>query len=272
MLLLALGFKGGDRPDWLHEWAGRGATSIRYRVSLASEFKFKVGEIMAGKGSFENHTVICCGTLRPELDHLEGSGFLDAKKILYTAPGLHEDYRKLKAQLSDKLEQAMEYSENIIVVYGSNCYLDLTTAPPEHIDDLLNRSGGSIARIRATRCVDMLVDADGREDIAKEEKVYWITPGWLKYWRGIFASWDAAKANETFPRYDKAIILDALGLYEKYSLERPEEILEFADWMGIPIEPYGIALDRLMGLLSDGIGAGELGRGDPRSHGAQGVS
>jgi len=30
----------------------------------------------------------------------------------------------------------------------------------------------------------------------------------------------------------------------------PEEILEFSDWMGIPMEPYPVTLDRLLGLLS----------------------
>ena len=233
----------------------------------AAEFSPKVGEIMGCEASFENHIVISCGTLRPELDHLQEIGFLNARKILYTAPGLHEDYRKLKAQLIDGLEQAVEYSKNIIVVYGGNCYLDLKKAPPEHIDDLLNRSEGNISRTKATRCIDMLVDAENRERIARGEKVYWITPGWLKYWKAIFAGWDDAKANETFPRYDKAIVLDALDFYERCSLERPEAILELADWMGIPIEPYTITLDRLMGLLSDGIGAGELGRRGPKGHG-----
>ena len=212
---------------------------------------------MGREASFENCTVVSCGTLRPELEHLKESGFLNAKRILYTAPGLHEDYKKLKAQLADRLEQAIAYSKNIIVVYGSNCYLDLQKAPPEHIDDLLERSEGRISRIGAARCVDMLVNSEDREEIGGGEKVYWMTPGWLKYWKAIFAGWDAAKANETFPRYDKAILLDAVGFYERCSLEHPEEILELADWMGIPIEPYSITLNRLMGLLSDAVAAGE---------------
>jgi len=228
--------------------------------------------MMGCEASFENHVVVSCGTLRPELDHLQEIGFLNARKVLYTAPGLHEDYRKLKAQLSDRLEQAVEYSKNIIVVYGGNCYLDLKTAPPEHVDHLLNRSEGHISRTKATRCIDMLVDAEGREGIAGEEKVYWITPGWVSYWKAIFAGWGDAKANETFPRYDKAIVLDALGFYETCSLERPEVILELADWMGIPIEPHSITLDRLRGLLSDGIGVGELGTRGPNGHGAHGAS
>ncbi|MCK4391942.1 DUF1638 domain-containing protein, partial [Candidatus Bipolaricaulota bacterium] len=168
------------------------------------------------KPSFKNYTIVSCGTLRPELDHLKESGFLNTKKILYTAPGLHEDYRRLKEQLINKLEKAIEYSKNIIVVYGSSCYLDLEKEPPESIDDLINRGEGNISRIRAARCIDMLADSKNRGEISKGEKVYWITPGWLKYWKAIFIDWDAAKANETFPRYDKAILLDALGFYGRY--------------------------------------------------------
>jgi hypothetical protein len=31
--------------------------------------------------------------------------------------------------------------------------------------------------------------------------------------------------------------------------EQPEEVLEYSDWMGIPIQPYTITLDRLRRLL-----------------------
>jgi len=90
----------------------------------------------------------------------------------------------------------------------------------------------------------------------QRRKVYWITAGWLKYWKAIFVGWDAAKANETFPRYDKAILLDTVGFYERYISEFPEEIIAFSDWMGIPIEAHKLSLNRLKNLLSDEIRSG----------------
>jgi hypothetical protein len=42
-----------------------------------------------------------------------------------------------------------------------------------------------------------------------------------------------------------------LGYLEKYMAEKPEEFLEYSDWMGIPIQPYPITLDRLKTLLAD---------------------
>ena len=40
--------------------------------------------------SFEGYSIVSCGTLSLELNYLKASGFLNADKILYTKPGLHE--------------------------------------------------------------------------------------------------------------------------------------------------------------------------------------
>lgn len=50
-----------------------------------------------------------------------------------------------------------------------------------------------------------------------------------------------------------AIMLDALGFYDELLEKDPEKILDFSDWMGIPMEPYNISLDRLKSLLSEQI-------------------
>ena len=52
-------------------------------------------------------------------------------------------------------------------------------------------------------------------------------------------------------------MLDAIGYYEEVMKNNPEKILEFSDWMGIPIEPYSVTLDRLISLLSDEIRPGK---------------
>ena len=72
-------------------------------------------------------------------------------------------------------------------------------------------------------------------------------------WKIIFKDWDPGKANETFPQHDKAILLDPIGIFEKYLSNSPEKVLEFADWMSLSIEPYKISLDRLKGLLLDEV-------------------
>ena len=198
--------------------------------------------------SFKGYSIVSCGTLSPELNYLKDTGFLDADRILYTKPGLHEVPDELEKQLKRQLDNAKKYSPRIIVVYGSKCYID-SKDPFRDTDKLIQEYGTEILRVRAKNCIDMLADIKEREKISQEQKIYWLSAGWLKYWKQIFKDWDAGKANETFPQNDKAILLDALGIYDEYSQNLPEKVLEFSDWMTIPIEPYKISLERLKKLI-----------------------
>jgi hypothetical protein len=199
---------------------------------------------MRNRLSFKGYSVVSCGTLRRELNHLYNNGFLDADKLLYTPPGLHENLNELKKQLIGRIKTAWSFSEKVIVVYGDTCYL------PKEIDELLQDEEGEITRIEADHCIDMLIDSEERDKIARGKKVYWLPSGWFEYRKIVFINWDVGMANETFPQHEKAIMLDPLGVFDEYSLNYPEKILDFSDWMGIPIEPYKISLDRFEYLLS----------------------
>jgi hypothetical protein len=79
-----------------------------------------------------------------------------------------------------------------------------------------------------------------------------MTPGWIKFRHHVFKDWDKGLANENFPRHTGgAIVLDGIGFVENYMAEKPEEFLEYSDWMGIPIQAHPIALDRFKSLLLD---------------------
>ncbi len=200
--------------------------------------------------SFKGYVIVACGTLQLELKRLNENGFLDADKILFTAPGLHEVPRELEKQLTRQLKNAKKYSQKTIVVYGSGCYINVAD-PFKDIDKLIQEQGEGIVRVEAKNCIDMLADSQTRQGISKGEKIYWLLPGWLKFRKQIFKDWDIGKANETFPQNDKAILLDSIDFFDEYSNNFPEKVLEFSSWMKIPIEPYKISLDRLKGLLSD---------------------
>ena len=203
---------------------------------------------MANHISFKGYAIVSCGTLRRELNYLRDTYFLDTDKILFTAPGLHEKQTELERQLVRQLVNAKKYSQKTIVVYGERCYLDPDN-PFRDIDQIIREQGAGISRIQARSCIDMLASAEERKKISGSKKVYWLSPGWLEHWRQIFKEWDASKANETFPSHDKAILLDAVGIFDEYSQSSPEKILEFSDWMKLEIEPYRISLDRLKNLL-----------------------
>jgi len=202
--------------------------------------------------SFERFSIVACGTLSFELNQLHKSGFLNARKIEYTKPGRHEVPRELEQQLVDKIKRARSYSDSIIVVYGGKfCFIDMND-PGRTIDQVIAEQGTQIARIDATHCVDMLVGSNNRERIRNGEKVFWLTPGWIVHRNYVFQDWDRGKANETFPQHTGgAILLDAVGFWDRLSGSQPEKLLDFSDWMGIPIRPYQVSLTRLKGLLTD---------------------
>jgi hypothetical protein len=202
--------------------------------------------------SFNQHIIVSCGTLAPELNYLRKQGFLDAKRILYTTPGRHEVPKELESQLTEKIKLAAEHTDKIIVVYGGKfCYVNMDD-PYKTIDTIIQQDNADkrISRINASHCADMLADERQREQISGGQKVWWLTPGWITYHNFVFQDWDKGKANENFPQHTGgAVLLDGIGFWEKYSAEHPEKILELSDWMGIDIQPHTLTLERLENLL-----------------------
>jgi len=203
---------------------------------------------MPDRVSFKGYSIVSCGTMRLELELLRQSGFLDADKILYCAPGLHEWPWELEKQLPRQLSRAAEASSRIIVVYGKKCFMDLNQ-PTRETDALIQETVRNAARVNASNCVDMLVSLKEREEMASSEKIHWLTPGWLKHWDFIFKDWDTGKANEMFPYHDKAVVLDAIGYFDRLMNDSPERILQISDWMKLPIEAVAISLERFKSLL-----------------------
>ncbi len=214
---------------------------------------------MSGPRSFQGTALVACGTLRPELLALREQGFLGCDDLLFAAPGLHEEPKLLEEQLDRLLEKALAASSQAVVAYGDRCYID-PAKPEVTADVILARHSGPTARLRALNCVDMLADGQQREALGEGRKVYWMTPGWVRYWKYIFRKWDVGLANETFPQHDVALVLDGVGFFDQYVVEHPEELLEFSDWMKIGIEAREVPLDRLKGLLHQALDQVQSGR------------
>lgn len=204
--------------------------------------------------SFSDIAIVSCGTMSLELDYLKQEGFLDSPKILYTTPGLHQDIPELERQLIRRIEKARESAPKVLVVYGGKfCYVNVDE-PTRLMKHIIEEQGAGIARVNATHCMDMLADEAERNRIADEiaggEPVWWMTPGWIKFRKQVFKGWDKGIANENFPRHTGgAVVLDGIGYLDQYMAEQPEAFLEYSDWMGIPIIPCPISLDRFKSLL-----------------------
>ncbi|MBN1832004.1 MAG: DUF1638 domain-containing protein [Deltaproteobacteria bacterium] len=206
--------------------------------------------------SFSDIAIVSCGTLSLELNHLRKEGFLDTEHLFFTTPGLHEDIRELERQLIDRIKKAKKRADKVLVVYGGKfCYVNAYD-PLRTMKTIVEEHGKGVARIEATHCMDMIASEEERARIAQEkaglDKVWWMVPGWIKFRHKVFKGWDKGLANENFPRHTGgAIVLDGIGYVDQYMAEKPEELLEYSDWMGIPIQGYSVSLDRFKSLLSD---------------------
>jgi len=204
--------------------------------------------------------IISCGMLQPEITHLQKTGFLNARRILFTPPGLHALPDKLEEHLLRRLKQAREScpDHKIIVVYGKKCHVS-TDEPLKRVDSILHKSSRGIVRVQGDYGYDMLAGFEERQRISegRQDKILWFTPGWLKSWKTVYQKyfgWDSADANANFPGfYDKIIVLDSLGLAKEYMTHHAEEILEIFDWTGLEVEFQPIALDRFRDLLTDAL-------------------
>lgn len=206
--------------------------------------------------SFADIAVVSCGTMSLELNHLKAEGWLDTPHLAYTTPGLHQDIPELERQLVERIAKAREKAAKVLVVYGGKfCYVN-ADEPTRQMKTIIAEQGDGVARIEATHCMDMIADEAERRRIADEmaggEPVWWMTPGWVKFRKQVFKGWDKGLANENFPRHTGgAIVLDAIGYLDGYMAEKPEDFLEYCDWMGIPMQACPVTLDRFKTLLGE---------------------
>ena len=208
--------------------------------------------------SFADIAVVSCGTLSIELNYLKKEGFLDTHHLFFTTPGLHEDVRELERQLVQRINKAKEKTDKVLVLYGGKfCYIN-ADKPTRTMQTIIAEQGPKVVRIQATHCMDMIAGEAQREEIAQEmaggEKVWWMVPGWIKFRHMVFKGWDKGLANENFPRHTGgAIVLDGTGYVDEYMAEHPLEFLEYSDWMGVPIQPCSVSLDRFKSLLIEQV-------------------
>jgi hypothetical protein len=206
--------------------------------------------------SFSDIAIVACGTMSMELNYLKKEGFLDTEHLYYTTPGMHDNALKLEEQLVERVRKAKEKVKKVIVVYGGKfCYINMTD-PYRTMKKVIADLGEGVARVNATHCMDMIASEEERERIAREvaggEKVWWMTPGWVKFREQVFRGYykDVGFATENFPKHTGgAIVLDAIGYVDQFMAERPEEFIEYSDWMGIPLQGYNVTMDRFKSLL-----------------------
>jgi len=193
-------------------------------------------------------TIVSCGSFKEDVESLQAEGLLEGMEVLYTEPCLKERPRKLEELLRQRIEEAKDGADKILVIYGDGCFID-TSDFSRSIDSLVEDTGCVHGRIREHSCIEMMLSEEEKENLSDGLKVYWMMPAWVEHKDEVFEEWDLGKRNQTFPQNDTAIVVDSRGFFERLLEEDPEKILEFSDWMGIPLDARAITLDRFKALL-----------------------
>ena len=161
---------------------------------------------------FSRAAIVSCGTMAPELNYLKDEGFLNAGKIIYTTPGLHQDCPELERQLTEAVKKVENDFDRVIVVYGGKfCYVN-ANEPTRTMAKVIEELGPKVRRVQATHCMDMVASEAERDEIGAGQKIWWMTPGWVKFRKAVFKGWDKGLANENFPRHTGGcMVLDGIG-------------------------------------------------------------
>jgi hypothetical protein len=193
-------------------------------------------------------TIVSCGTMREDLESLRSEGLLDGIKVVFNEVCLKGRPRELERQLKEAIDNASKESDRILVVYGDGCFID-TVNPERDIDRMIGEMGVNYVRVGEHSCIEMMISEADKERLSQGQKVYWLMPAWIENRDKVFHEWDIGKRNETFPKNDTALVLDSRGYFACLMEEDPEKILEFSDWMGLPMDAREIDLERFKGLL-----------------------
>ena len=186
-------------------------------------------------------SLIACGILKAEVEAALSQRGLSAP-VFYLAPAPCVEPKALLRQLRTLLDRAAQVSDDIVVLIG-RCHPEL--------DEIL----ASYPARRATinDCFDALLGEE-RKLIDRESNTFYTSTAWLDHWQRALRrsmQWGQVDARQNFGHYDRILLLDA-GLKPVPD----EKILEYFDYLQVPVEPHAITLDALGTLLSRYLGYG----------------
>lgn len=199
------------------------------------------------KDNKQNHTskvhFISCGIYQPELEHvldqIRNEKLFDCEmQVTYLGAGLHTNFNLLKSNVLKTIDSAE--GDRIILLYGSKCH-------PE-FDELLKNY--PLVRFPQPNCIEIILEQRVREN--KENlKTFYLTPGWITKWREIFDSgWglDEVMMRQSFGFYDRLLLADT-GVCEITD----EQILEFFEYVGVPVEIENTGLENFKNSIVTAI-------------------
>lgn len=159
---------------------------------------------------------------------------------------LHNDYNLLERKLKSTIEQSLQDTRAIVLVYG-----DLCLGTNDEMKKLANSYG--IAKIDASNCIDCLLGGKGKVfEIDPEQTYFFLSPGMLKTWNkfkhAIYKTEHGEQFKKLFGELRGIILLDTLGNLDSHETE----IEEFTNVTGLRVlERRNVGLSNLKEVISE---------------------
>ena len=182
-------------------------------------------------------TWIVCGVLQRELESLIVDKSLDGE-ILAPDSMLHMHPNRLEQNLRGILS-SNSLRKPVVIVYGDCCagMVELQRLP-------------QVAKIKATNCVQMLVNDDHYRDLMRRE-AFILLPEWTHRWETVFRE----ELGLTNPELAREVIGDnrrELVYFDTGLVEVPEKaIRDCSEFVGLPWSIEKIRLDYFLTLLKE---------------------
>jgi len=191
----------------------------------------------------EKPSIISCGILRKEIEHLVKTGEIDAK-VHFLSEKLHMDYNLLDRGLNSALKKYRKKSpEGIVVVYGDVCL-----GFNGEMKVLMDRYDA--VKVDGLNCIDCLLGGKGKLlEIDPDHKYLFLNPAFIQFAEKIKGK-TKKRTREMYSMLDGIILLDAMGDLAAYQ----SRIDELVDLTGLPIlERKKIGINGLKNVLLEAL-------------------
>ena len=167
-----------------------------------------------------------CSVLEPVLDPESGGKGI---QIVWVDSALHCDLNRLEEELTKAVAAARTTGEDVRMLFGRGCL-------PE-IDSLARKYGIRTSPVK--NCVEAFLGEKAKK--LEENRTMIMTPTWIRTWPHsvrAFLGWNEVDVRMNLGRYDRILVIDP-GLNSLTD----EEILDFFDLTGVPVEIMPLDLD-----------------------------
>ena len=180
-------------------------------------------------------SLVTCGILKAEVEAALLQRGLSVR-VYHLAPAPCLEPAALARQLRKLLDRAAQDSDDIVILIG-RCHPDL--------DEILSEYPAR--RMDVNDCFDALLGEE-RKRIDQESNTFFTSAAWLDHWRRALKrsmKWDEVDTRQNFGHYERVLLLDP-----GFEPIPDEKILEYFDYIQVPVEPRRITLEVLADLLS----------------------